>query len=435
METKSPRAVNLLNRVQGGAELVKEAGLTPQPVTPVQPVTPPSSVNNAPKDEFDFAAGDYGLPEGAKKEAPAKQPEQPQQPAEAPKETKPEVVIDDPTGEDADDVEVAEDANHGKALKTLRDKYKLTKKERNELFANLEEARTKLKAYDDGTAVPEVMQGLRERVNQLETYEKLYNFEASPVYREKFTKPMRAEQEKLDSLAEAHGIELEKLNQAFDAPNEAERNKLLSSLFSDPLSAIEAKGIMQRMNQLKGEAQAARADVEGSLARMMEDADRIEAEARTKAVEGIKYNSKSAWSKALNLLREDKRFTDIHYQEGNTEHNEKVMRPIVTKSSQEFGRMLTGLMNHGLRELPEDLAVALANMNLLAHQSAAATIERDALRIRNAELEAKLQKTNRVNFPGVNRSPGVPTGDSRPKAVGATNAAKNVLNRVAPGSL
>lgn len=414
------RAANLLNKVPGGAQVLAQAGITPTPVPPVQPNMPP--VIPSKKEEYDFG-------ETPTEKETVELKANPVPPLEN-KDLKVEDVLpDDPIGEE--DPMMKETNNDSVPIKVLRNKYKKVSTEAKKSREELEQVRTKLKEFEDGTAFPEAVTQLQQRVAELEPYEKAINFKASAVYREKFAVPLRADQEKLRTIAVENEIDTDVFNRAFAAKNDTETNRILSSEINDPITALEAKGLIKNIKRIQGEAVEAEKDAEGSLARMQEENDRIETERKTTIRDTVLYNSKSAWTKSLESLREDKRFPELAFQEGNTEHNEQIVRPLLTRASQEYGRMVSGLMQHGLTELPEDIGHAIAKMAVLAHQSAVATVQRDAALKRIAELEATLHKTNRVNYPGVNRSSVTPSaGETGSKAVGAANAAKNALARV-----
>lgn len=413
------RAANLLNRIPGGDKIAAAEGLVATPIPPVvQVVGVPAAVSTEPVYSFaEEPKTPDGLPE-LKKEIPP-----------APAEPKPEDFIpEDPTDEEGMSVDPKEDPRVG--MKKLREKYKTVNKKNKEYFAELEALKPKVKAYEDGTAVPEVVTALQKRIEELEPYEKAQNFKASTVYREKYAKPIREAQEKLKELAVNAEVDVDIFNKAMAAESEVEANKILANAFADPLSAIEAKGLIKSIKNVQEQATEAEKDAVTSLARLQEENDRIEHEQREKVRGEVLYNSKEAWSESLQHLRNEDRFPELKFVEGDTEHNEKIVRPILTKASQEFGRLINACMQNGMKVLPKEVGVAMARMTQLAHQSAVATHQRNVLQARVDELEAKLFNTHRVNHPGVNRSSAIPSNSPASKAVGGERAGQNVLARV-----
>lgn len=425
------RGAALLNRIPGGSSLTAAEGIKAEPTKVVggvtvpaqavivKPFEPPAAVSNEPEYSFDETPTEKEKVEVLKEAV------------SVPAEPKPEDFIpEDPTDEIEAAVDPKEDPRVG--MKKLREKYKTVNKKNKEYYAELEALKPKLKGYEDGTAVPEVVTALQKRIEELEPYEKAQNFKASTVYREKFAKPIREAQEKLKELAVNAEVDVDILNKAFAAENEIESNKILANAFADPLSAIEAKGLIKSIKNVQDQAAEAEKDAVSSLARLQEENDRIENEQKEKVRGEFLYNSKEAWSESLQHLRGEDRFPELKFVEGDTEHNEKIVRPILTKASQEFGRIVNACMQQGMKSMPKELGVAMARMTQLAHQSAVATHQRNVLQARVDELEAKLYNTHRVNRPGVNRSSAVPAnmGGSRAAGVGAERAGANVLARV-----
>lgn len=413
MEQKPSRAANLLKRVQGSNVIVP---VDPPKVEEQPQLTPPPVVDAAPpKEEYDI---------NPKAETP------PAPPVEEPKkDTIPkEFVPEDPT--DEIDSMIDPKGTTGENFKKLRTKLKTLNTDHKKASEELETLRKKVTDYENGLAVPEVTQAQLDRIAQLEVYEKLYNFKASPVYQEKYAAPIRSDQEKLLSLAKDHQVDPEILNRAFAADSEAETNRILSGAFKDPLSALEAKGAFKNIKRLQAEALEAEKEPAQSLARMQEENDRIIAEKRMKANDAIVNVSKEAWSESLVHLRQDPRFPEITYREGDTEHNEKFVRPILTKAGQEYGRIVKTLAQHGLTEMPKDLGIAISRMTQLAHQSAAIAIDRDYWKNLALEREALIQQKTHLHRPGVTGNGNGTSGSSSTGAVGSANAGRRVLERV-----
>lgn len=407
---KVSRAAALVNRVQ--------AEMQPKPPVEAPPVV--QSVKPAPKQEAVAVPTDrpneYEINPKPKQVSPEK-----------PVSTD---VIEDPTGE-IEQIAGKESENDSSVIKKMRSALKNATQQVKSHSTELEMLRKKVTDYENGLAVPEVTAAQLARIEELEKYEKLYNLKATPAYREKYVKPIEEEKAKLQSLAKDYGVTEEVLNAAFNAPTAAETNRILSQSFQDDVGALEAKSLLRNIKKIQSEAQEAEKEPVQTFSRLQEESDRIMQEKRQRANEAIVHTSKDAWSEALLSLREDNRFPELVYREGDTEHNEKYVRPTLTKAGQEFGKIVKTLAQNGLTEMPKDLGIAMSRMCQLAHQAGILAHHREQLANRVAELENLLGIKNGLDRPGVNSTGGgMVTSNQTSRGVGVKNAARNVLSRV-----
>jgi hypothetical protein len=302
IERKTSRAAGLLRRVQGDKVIVPippsmEAQVPPEPPK----MTPPPVI------ETDYAFEEASpLPP-----APAAAVEKP---VEEPKKVIPkEYLPEDPT--DEIDQLIDPKATTGENFKKLRTKLKSTNDEARRLREEHEAAKKKLQDYENGLNVPKVVEEQTERISKLEVYERLYNFQQSPVYEEKFAKPIRETQEKLAGIAKDYGVPLETLNKAFATENVAELDNILSQSFRNQIGALEVKGLIGKIKGIQREAQEAEKEPVQALARMQAENDAIIEDRRARANEVIKDTSRGAWNESLGLLREDARFEFLTFKD------------------------------------------------------------------------------------------------------------------------
>jgi len=352
--------VKLLNKVPGGAEIVKAAGMD-VPAAPPQPPkvieTPTIEAAPAPTEDFDFGEP---VPEEKKDPIPA------------------EFVPADPTDE-IDSLIDPKDTT-GANFKKLRGKLKALNTDHKKLREEAESTKKRLEEFQTGSAVPEVVQSQANRIAELEQYEKLYNFRGTPVYQEKYIKPVEEEKAKLAEVLSGYpNVDIAQIEAAFNAPTDADANRIILNNIKDEIGALEVKSILKSIKKIQADAIQAEKEPAQSLARMQEENDRILAEKKLQAVKVINHTSKSGWSEALGSLRTDKRFKEVSFIEGDSEHNETIVRPMLTKASQAFGQTIATLARHGLTELPQDLAVKLARSDTLAIYSGVLLAERDKL--------------------------------------------------------
>lgn len=430
--TKSKRALEILKRVPGGDKIVAMDEKTPPKVVESKtPVVDKKYVKPNTTDEgFDMNPETSDeAPKSAKTVEPPKTIDTSKEPTE---ESLPnDFIPDDP--DEVDEV-IDKKATIKQNFINLRTKLKAKNKEWKSLKEEAETLKKKVTEFETGVAIPEIVEKQNERLAYLEKFEHLYNFEGSPYAQETFIKPLTEEHGKLEELAKGYtNVTPEVLAKIKNAETEAERNKLLINAFGDEVGAFEAKTIIRNIQKIKGEFEKAKNDPSKSLAKYQAENDRILAERRSKANEGIIHGAKTGWSESLLHLREDNRFPEITYREGDTEHNDNYVRPILTKASQEYGRFVRTLAENGLEQLPKEESVALARAFQLAHQAAVVAVERDRLAKENTELRQLIQKRTHLNRPSINGG-GDSTG-SRPSVpgrvgVGPENAGRNVLARV-----
>lgn len=408
------RAANLLKRVAGEAvEPIPTISAADSSKAPESEKVVPTVVDSKPAEQ-DY---DFGSEAEEKTVSPI---------AAAVEKSQEDFTPDDPTEEVQDPKELKDNVNWKKmrtSYKELNRTYKKTQEEKDAIAK-------KLKEYEDGVAVPEVMQSLTNRVAGLEVYEKLYNFKGSPVYQENFAKPIQQNKEKLVALAKENGLNEQVVDAVLNAQG-ADVDRVLTQYFKNPITALEAKGFVKNIQVKHAEALEAEKEPAKSLARMQQESDEIVASKIQKAHEVILHTSKEGWSESLSGLREDKRFAEISFREGDTEHNEKYVRPILTKAATEYGRTVKILAEHGMTQLPKELAVKLARSDQLAHYAAVLLTERDAANKRIQELEGQIKTRNFVSRPGItgtsHTAAPAPTGRH---GVGAMEAGRRVLSRV-----
>lgn len=344
-------------------------------------------------------------------------------------------VPEDPSNDEevSPEVEVKFDEVAKKLLKTLRAKLKYANTGYRKSSEELETLRKFKTEVDTGLITPEVTQAQANRIAELEKYESLHNFKGTESYRERFVKPIAEASDKLVSLAKEYGVSDGVLQQAINSDGAA-LDDILSRNFKNTLSAMEAKNLVRDIKSTQAAAIEAEKEPTKMMARMQKEDDEILASRRAKANDVIVHTSKDAWIESLTGLREDKRFSEITFREGDTEHNEKFVKPILQKAAQEYGRTIRILAEHGLSELPKELAVKFARSDQLAHYSAVLLNQRDAAQSRVAELENLIKTKTHLNRPGINGGINGTTTSSAPAngrhGVGPENAARNVLARV-----
>lgn len=423
-----PRALNALARVPGGAELIKQEGGVVPNAAPVTPPSPPAAVSTVadPADDFKFDVSAPSAPQDAVK------------PVVPPVAVKP-VVADAPQDVEAEIDGLAEpkDTVAAENFRKLRTKAKSEYKERRRLQTELEQTMKKVKDYETGVALPEVVQQQTNRIAELEKYEQLFNFRGSPVYQEKFGKPIEQDTTALNKIAADYGVSSEVVDAVLATDNTADLDRMLSQSFPNTIGAMEAKTLISRIRATRNAAAEAERNAASSSAQLQQENDAIINSRKRQAHEAISHVARKAWDVSVGSLNEDERFTDIHWRHGDTEHNEMYVKPVLTKASQEFGRTVRMLAEHGLTNLPEELAIKLAKSDQLAHYSAVLVHERNELAKQVAELKQALKRTTSITRPSLHGGTSSPSSSymngaalAPNQAVGADRAGSKVLARV-----
>jgi hypothetical protein len=120
------------------------------------------------------------------------------------------------------------------------------------------------------------------------------------------------------------------------------------------------------------------------------------------------------------------------YQEGDVDHNNKVVKPIVEAAASEYGKLVKELVANGLEELLKPLASALSRLCQLAHASAVAIDSRERAISMAEELQTNTQRTNRYARPSVSGKVG--SGKTSQNGTGGPSspmeAAESILRQI-----
>ena len=313
-------------------------------------------------------------------------------------------------------------------MKRLRTKLKSTHQELQNHRAEVETLRKKVTDYESGVVIPDQLQELQRRVDELEPLEKVYKLETSPAYQEAITKPLDSVREKLIGLANDYGVDLTVLDKAISATNRAEINGILNSAFPDEVGALEAKSLINSMKELGQKAQDFKKDASASLGRLHKQSQEAILQRRQKEVEGISSVAKSAWVESLTALREEDH-PFLSFKDGDSEHNETIARPILNKASRDYGAVVRALGENGLQQMPPDISFVLARSIQLSHESAILKQQNQQLTDELITLRKRVGNLNSLNRPSANgggtQTPSLSTG----REAGGVGAARAALAR------
>jgi len=318
-----------------------------------------------------------------------------------------------------------------KAMRKLINENKTALKTKE---TELEEVKTKLTRYEKGEIFPEIIQEKENEIARLSQFERLHSLKTSREYREAIIKPLEALTLKLDTIAKDYELPPEIIKQALNLTNRAELNRFLTNHFDD-VGALEVKGILTDIQNLQDKAKLAEAEPAQALASLQSQYQEFET-ARKKQKLGVVANvSRKAWADSLTSIQNEGQIHELIMDEGDSEHNENYVKPILNQAAAEYGKLVTMLAEAGLEDLPESLAKALAKMTQLAHASAVSISSREAAVQRAKELEKNTARSNIYHRPSMHGAGGGGTGGSgsvlsAEKPIDSKSASSEILSKV-----
>ena len=313
-------------------------------------------------------------------------------------------------------------------FKNLRKKVSETVTTLKEKEKTVEELQTKIKKYETGEELPEVLKAKEARIAELERYERLHALKTSPAYKEQFIKPLTGIKDRLNAIAKDYEIPEEIMGRALELKNRKDLNGFLSENF-DEVGALEVKQLITQAQELETKAKEAETEPAKAIVQLEENYKVAREAKRAKDNEVIVNVSKDAWVDSLIKIKEEGKIPELIYREGDTEHNKTYVEPILQAASAEYGKIIRMLAENGLETLPKDVAFALARMVHLAHASGIALQARTMAEQAARELQQNVTRTTRYERPAIGSSGGSGQA-SAPTPKSPSEAADMLINQV-----
>lgn len=316
-------------------------------------------------------------------------------------------------------------------FKKLRSTVKEVTSELKTKETELEEAKNKLSLYEKGEIVPEAVKPILDRVQELEKYEQIHNLKASPAYKEAYVKPLTELNEKIKAIAKDYNIPEHIMQDALNIKNRASLNRFLSDHFDD-VGAIEIKQLITKTQNIQDAAKKAENEPIKALQEIEEQHNNNLAMQRANDNKLIASTSKNAWIESLDEIKHEGKFLELIYDDNDKDHNEKLVKPIISKAAGEYARVVKVLADNGLKVLPKEVAKALARMTQYAHASAVAVATRVAAEKELQELQKNTTRVSPYVRPGtIGSGRGLSTVSvTAPKSTGTKDAATRVLESI-----
>lgn len=267
-------------------------------------------------------------------------------------------------------------------FKKLRTAHREVKKTLAEITKEKEEIAAKLKAFETGEVVSDIVRQKDEEIARLTPYEKMVNLKQSKEYKEKFINPLQDTKAKLKEIFADYGVPQESLdavvNKAINTQKRPELNSLLlDHLGNDELGATEAKNLIYKAWDIQKQAQAAEAEPTQALETLQQEHQAIEETREAERRNRIIKIATNTWTESLNEVREEGSLLELIHKEDDPEFNAAYPDRILPQAAKEYGKIVTELGKQGITDLPKPLAKAIAKMVLLAHASGVAVETRN----------------------------------------------------------
>ncbi len=357
-------------------------------LNPAQSIDPQAAIDKATEDAKKANTPSPEIPA----EPPVQKLSTPAEPAPAPAE--PTKVEKPMTGEELLETVSPARANFRKLEQANKEKERLLKEKEDALQA----AQAKIKDYETGTVLPEVVQQKENELASLRKYRDLFDLRSAPGYNDKFIRPLQEIETRIEELSKAYNVPKEELLSLTEGKNEAEVNGFLSGSF-DALGAQEVKGLLNNLKTVRAGAKAAEAEPSIELTRLLEENKRIQQSSDLQRKQQISSLSKKHWENTVVKMQRNGNIPELLIKEHDEAHNAKVALPIWNAASQEYGKFVSILAEHGANNLPEEFFSALSNMVALAHGSAVAFQKADGAIRYAEEVSRSAEQGNRFLRP------------------------------------
>lgn len=299
----------------------------------------------------------------------------------------------------------------------------------------IEELSLKVKKYETGEELPDVLKEKDAEIERLSRYEKLMSLKTSPAYKEAYIAPLEKVQGRLGEIAKDYAIPDEVINRALNLTNKKELNEFLTEHFDD-VGALEVKELITEAQGIRSNAEEAEAEPMNALAELEKSYKNTLAQRRQQANNSIIETSKASWVDSLMAIKQEGKITELIHKDNDPEYNKTVVQPILQAASSEYGKLVRVLAENGLEKMPKDLGYALARLVHLAHASAVSIEARRLIEKELNDLKTSSDRTTRYTRPPLGGSMGGRggSGDAQPaQPRSPQEAARAILNQVKRG--
>lgn len=399
----------------------------------IKPPTPPLTVPSS-KEEVTIVP----QPEPVKPRLEVKPPEPVEEKLPLPNifEEKTPPIITPPAEPEPDDDEFPDanlDAASDKAkdhFKKLKSNYRKTKEELTTERTRADTVSQELEGYKTGQKFPDEIVKLNNRISQLEPFEKIVNLKLSPAYQEQLVKPVTEAEDQLSQIGADYNIPKSTMLQISKITNRAEQNRVLSQYFDD-VGALEIKGILNTIQDLRGKMVAAEKEPEEQMAVLQQQFEERKTVERSERFDTFKAVASQEFRGSLDRIKTEGKAHELILKPNDPEFNRRFVTPVQDEAAAQYGRLITALGEAGLEKLPPELAKGLSEMVLRSIAHGIAVEARSYAEKNLREVRENSERQTPILRPRIGSGTGSqPSGDAGTVPMSAKDAASQSLQTV-----
>lgn len=342
---------------------------------------------------------------------------------------------DDSSSEEGEDfvdplaVASTEKPNKAKSIKQLKSHLNTARAREAQLRTKAETLEKEVQRLSGFQERMEEHEKLKERVAQLETYEKIFDVHNNPEFQEKYVAGAESVSTQAGEIAKSYGV----ADPAFIAAavrirDRRELNKFLHTHLKDELGVQDVRPYVFHLQALEDE----RVQLEKSPEQAREILSKMYREGEDRRVaqvsKTIHERSGTAWNQILGYYSTGETAIDAFKDKpGDPEHTER-RSTVFNRANQEYVKVMGAFAGLGLKDLPAPIAHTLAARFQLSEWAGEFNAENQSLKLQVAVLTKQLADKNSYSRPAFNGTNRTNNGAAEDAPKGA-QVAEHVFNR------
>lgn len=320
-------------------------------------------------------------------------------------------------------------------MKNLRNSLKESRTTIDDLTTQLETATGKVKDIPDIETLQKTLEEKDTRIEELKKFEDLLGLYQTDGFKEKYYDGVDNQISAAVDIAKDYEVSEDIINQAVKITNRKELTAHLLNYF-DQVSINDVRPLIieaQKLLKERDEVELKPAQTKEELISLMRNKTET---TKAQASETVKNSMSSAWQDITTLYSANESLKVLKKISGNEEHN-KIRESLLTNSSEEFGKAMSALVDNGLKQIPSNLAKALAARFQLGEAAAHMAAENHSLLEELTQLKKELRTVNGYTRPLSNgnnvTSSGAPLTTEPPKGNSqiASTVMENAFSKLA----
>lgn len=322
-------------------------------------------------------------------------------------------------------------APKAKSIKDLRNQLKTVRGRETQLRTRVEELESenqRLAAFQEKIDEHET---LKQRVEELETYEQIFDIHNNPQFNEKYVQGEENLTNEAKVLTSHYKVNPQVIDHALtiDPSDRKALNDFLKKSGLDEYGVPEVRQYILRIQGLRAE----RSELEKSPQEAREILGRMYREGEVRRVEtvtkAVKDRGTHAWNGVIGYYSRGENALDIFKDKpGDPEHTE-VRNNVLTRANVEYNKVMGAFVGLGIKDIPVAVAQTLAARFQLSEAAGELNADNKILRQQVKDLQDQLDKEKKYTRPAFqgSRNGSNASGDSElPKG---TDVASHVFNK------